>query len=164
MCIKKSHVVALLRKLYLHLCQHLVWKTSMSLEQSSWPCFLDFVSQCNVFSVYKQIPFSERKLVFDSTYWVGTRIVSIAEVQVGGILKCLWCGMSSLVSALQMCCSCSAPLAAGDPARGVWLACSYRLHKRWSVTHFCSEGLCKCLNIKGKKESGAEGKRYSGLS
>lgn len=67
----------------------------------------------------------------------------------------------------QMCCSCSAPLADGDTARGVWLARCYRLHKQWSVTQlltcFCSEGLCKCLNIKGKKKSGVSVLREEGI-
>lgn len=106
--------------------------------------------------------FQWKKTAIWCTYWFVTRIVSIAEVQVRGILKCLWCGMSSLVSCALLC-RCPALLADGDPAHGVWLACSYRFHKQWSVTQlltcFCSEGLCKCLNNKGRKIIKCWGKR-----
>lgn len=153
---EKSCFAVLLRKPWLHL--H--WHFSLEMEYvfgTKLPTVL--VSQCDIFSVCKQIPSSERKLAFDryerTGLWPEVCVHCRGPGQRQPEILMVWHELLGIKCfAPQMCCSCGAPLADGDTARGVWLACCYRLHKQWSVTQlltrFCSEGLCKCLNIKGK--------------
>lgn len=98
---EKSYLVALLQKLCLHLHWHFSLENEYFFGAKLCPCLLGFVPQCNIFSVYKQIPFSERKLAFDRNaptgLWPELCAFQRSRLEISWNAYCV-CGMSSLVS------------------------------------------------------------------